>query len=56
MEMPYTIPFTKKGKARRLPLVEAILSYTVEHHTNQECIVKICLKKKTKGDEIEKMK
>lgn len=42
MEMPYTIPFTKKGKARRLPLVEAI---TVEHHTNQECIVKICLKK-----------
>ena len=55
MEVPYIIPFIEKGKAWRLPLVEAILSYTVEHHTNQEYIVKT-LSQKTKGDETEKMK
>lgn len=29
--VPYTIPFTREGKARRLPLVEATLGYRVEH-------------------------
>lgn len=40
MEVPYTSPFTDKGKARKLPLVEAILRCTVEHHTNQEHTVR----------------